>query len=1047
LNPQITAIERPPGGTPSHCNTNQEPEEHMKRKTFILATAMLAGATTAQVAGAQATANLPTAGEVVELSPFTVNTSRDLGYLAENTLAGSRLNTSLRDTASSVSVFTKEFLDDLGISDLSELVQYTVNGEMDTAANRSNVEQNPFVNAERLTPRVLIRGLAASEGMDYFTSITPGDPYRVGRYEDSRGPNSILFGIGAPGGLVNQSSKIANTRRDSASIRYGFGSWDRSRLELDANKILRKDQLAVSIAALHQENGGWRAYDFKDKERIFGSVTFSPVRKLTISAMGETGREIGAVIRSTVESDQALAWYDNREAFGVAAVTFTPNNTVPNAAMQALGVTARDGNRTGNNRRAIFIENDGTVFDAIGTFLSGSYNNAAVRAPDGTPGVTASVLRLNEPALFPRNMNAAGPGMYRQQSLKNYTITADFQATRALAFNVAHNYQDTTARVHLMTGTEPTLRGDPNRTLGVNGATNPYAGQLYFDGNWRRDVHAGTSKETRLSVSYTLDPKWKWAGRHRFAGLVSRTEQFDQRANSWLALAGRPFNNTPNNINNRITVRNYITEGDRSTYRVGDWRSLPSTVTFGGQTYGLVFANEVAGANNSGGAMEANSGLGVVQSHFLGGKLVTTFGYRRDKVEVIELGHYNDPVIGDIVDRDRSKGVVTNATGSTATAGVVYHVFDWMSLIANRSSNQGVPSFVRKVFPDGNLAAPSRGKGQDFGLGFDLLGGRVSAKVVYFTSVERGRIDQQGFGGAAGRNTRVMDAFSDVLVGSSLPFSTSQWESVYRTYTPPATSASSDYDAEGYEARLTANVTPNWRLVMNYSYTDSGLTNLARELAAWYGLKPVDDVRMMQGVSQDATGRYIVDPNAFEPGGTVAKWIELARMHPSADLGTLTTANGLTVAEEIFNLVDTLNSNREDQQKRWGVRPHKISLFTAYDFKKGRMSGFTIGGGWRWRSPNIIGSDSQGNEITGKVITAADMMMAYNLKLNRLPGRLRIQMNIFNLFDRTDHIPVRLSTSANARDGYIVPGGRGVAYSRYDLVAPREIRFTTTYSF
>ena len=123
------------------------------------------------------------------------------------------------------------------------------------------------------------------------------------------------------------------------------------------------------------------------------------------------------------------------------------------------------------------------------------------------------------------------------------------------------------------------------------------------------------------------------------------------------------------------------------------------------------------------------------------------------KLDVYELGYYDDPLIGAVVDRDRSKGTVTSATGRTSTAGVVYHVFDWLSLIANRSSNQGVPSFVRKVFPDGNLAPSSKGKGEDYGLGFDLLNGRLNAKVVYFTSTERGRVDTVGFGGAAGRNT------------------------------------------------------------------------------------------------------------------------------------------------------------------------------------------------------------------------------------------------------------------------------------------------------
>jgi len=199
---------------------------------------------------------------VVELSPFTVNTSGDVGYAAENTLAGSRLNTRLRDTASSVSVFTREFLDDLAITDLRELMEYTVNGEMDTNSQGASSEQNRIIGGHALTAGVQSRGLIASLGVDYFASITPPDPYRVGRFEDARGPNSILFGIGSPGGLLNQTSKIAETHRNTAAVRHGAGSWGRNRLELDANRVLLKDRLALSFAGLHQENGGWRAFDF-----------------------------------------------------------------------------------------------------------------------------------------------------------------------------------------------------------------------------------------------------------------------------------------------------------------------------------------------------------------------------------------------------------------------------------------------------------------------------------------------------------------------------------------------------------------------------------------------------------------------------------------------------------------------------------------------------------------------------------------------------------------------------------------------------------------
>jgi len=55
--------------------------------------------------------------------PCTVNSSKDRGYQAENTLAGSRLNTSLRDTPSSVSVCTEQFLQDLGINQIDDFDQ------------------------------------------------------------------------------------------------------------------------------------------------------------------------------------------------------------------------------------------------------------------------------------------------------------------------------------------------------------------------------------------------------------------------------------------------------------------------------------------------------------------------------------------------------------------------------------------------------------------------------------------------------------------------------------------------------------------------------------------------------------------------------------------------------------------------------------------------------------------------------------------------------------------------------------------------------------
>ncbi len=991
----------------------------------------------------------PAAAPVVELSPFEVNTSKDLGYLAENTLAGSRLNSRLRDTAGSVSVFTREFLDDLAITDLSRLLDYTVNSELDTNAWQAGSGQNPMITGENLLNRTSVRGLAASQGMDYFTSITNMDPYRVGRFDDTRGPNSILFGVGAPGGLINQTSKVAVPYRDSATVRYGFGSWDQNRAEFDVNKVLKKDRLAISAAGLNQANGGWRQFDFQDKRRGFASVVARPIPTLTLTGMAEIGRDGGAVIKTLPPTDEFLAWYDNRVARGVDAVTVTPTAAAPTAAMIALGITTRNGAAGGLNHRATFIENNGAIFDAIGTYLSGSYGNAAVRAPDGTPGRTGSALIINDPRVFPRAANAGGPGSLREQRLYNYTFSADWQPRRALVVNLATHYQSTSLTTRTLVGTDPTLRGEPNRTLGLNGPANPYAGRLYVDGNWRGDLHDGTYRETRLSATYTLAPKPDWLGRHRIAASASTAAQTDINALSWLSLVGSPFNALASAQNNRISSRYYFTEGDTRTYRAGDWRALPAKFNFGGRAYDLAFTNDAAGANNSGMRQDTDSLVGVVQSHFWRDRLVTTAGYRQDKVGVTQFGYSVDPIVGDKVDRDPRKATVTHVSAHTQSVGGVFHATSWLSLIANRSSNVGVPPLARTVFPLGNLAPLSHGKGSDYGIGLDFLEGRVSARLVYFDGRERGRITSAGLAGAPARNSRVMDAFATVLVGAGRPITPAEWADVYRAYTPPANAIASDFVTEGYEARVTANLTRNWRLVLNYSYTDSGRTNFATEMTDWYGLKQAaDGFHVLAGVRQDASGRYVVDPSAFAAGSAIAKWIQLGSLAPGANPSTLTTdAAGTTVAQEIFNLIDTTNADRDEQQKRWGLRPHKISFFTAYDIKEGRLRGVTIGGGWRWRSANVIGSNSKGREISGREIAAADAMLAYSFKPPRLPGRVRLQVNVANLFNQTHIIPVRLSLSDANPDGFLLPGGRGVAYSRYDLVSPRETRFTTTWSF
>ena len=110
--------------------TNQALPPSMKKSPQSLL-AVLAGMLTLGSGAEAQVANLPKGDEALVLSPFTVDTSRDTGYAASSTLAGTRFNTALRDVAAPVAVLTPEFLKDIGAHTVLEAASFAVRTESD----------------------------------------------------------------------------------------------------------------------------------------------------------------------------------------------------------------------------------------------------------------------------------------------------------------------------------------------------------------------------------------------------------------------------------------------------------------------------------------------------------------------------------------------------------------------------------------------------------------------------------------------------------------------------------------------------------------------------------------------------------------------------------------------------------------------------------------------------------------------------------------------------------------------------------------------------
>lgn len=241
------------------------------------------------------------ADETLELSPFTVTTTKDQGYYAANTLAGSRMNTNLADIGASISVITRQQMDDTASVDLNDIFRYEVNtegsltytpgtqsmrndGVLDVnAGGTQGNNMTPYTNAQANR----VRGLGSpSAAINYYPTIgaVPVDSYNLQSLEISRGPNSMLFGLGSPAGIANTTTAQAQLNRDNASISFRTDQYGSFRSTLSFNQGLITDKLAIYGAALYDDRRFDREPAYDKTKRFYGAFTLKPFAKTTIRA-------------------------------------------------------------------------------------------------------------------------------------------------------------------------------------------------------------------------------------------------------------------------------------------------------------------------------------------------------------------------------------------------------------------------------------------------------------------------------------------------------------------------------------------------------------------------------------------------------------------------------------------------------------------------------------------------------------------------------------------------------------------------------------------
>lgn len=278
-----------------------------------------AAALTTLSAPAAESASARASEPAVELSPFVVNSSRDTGYQASTTMAGTRLDTPIKDLGAAVSIFTKDFLEDIGATNAADLLIYAPGMEAAgpggnfSAATPADSSIGITTNSrEEPESPSRARGLGAPTfTRNFFNTLIPTDSYNTERVTVLRGPNSALVGAGNPSGIVDTSVAQADLRRNRNKVSVRLDENSGTRTVADFNRVLIPERLAARLIGLDSREKYDQRPAFQNKQRLYGTLAYQPFKSTLLRGSFETGRSrANQPINVALQSSIAQEWYD-----------------------------------------------------------------------------------------------------------------------------------------------------------------------------------------------------------------------------------------------------------------------------------------------------------------------------------------------------------------------------------------------------------------------------------------------------------------------------------------------------------------------------------------------------------------------------------------------------------------------------------------------------------------------------------------------------------------------------------------------------------------
>ncbi|MBB3256956.1 iron complex outermembrane receptor protein [Paraburkholderia bannensis] len=222
------------------------------------------------------------------------------GYVANVGSGATKTGTPIHETPQSISVIGRDQLDDRNVTTLNDALHYTAG----VATYYSNDTRNDAMN---------IRGFSS----DFFyldgsrLPAVPGraldqwrvDPYTLERIEVVKGPSSVLYGLGEPGGVISMVSKMP-TDYTRGQVDLLAGSYNHYGIGIDTSGPVDADKRLL-YRFIAQQTYSQNQVDSVHGNRtlVAPSVTLRPTNDTSLTLMATYLHD------NTMDSNNFLPYY------------------------------------------------------------------------------------------------------------------------------------------------------------------------------------------------------------------------------------------------------------------------------------------------------------------------------------------------------------------------------------------------------------------------------------------------------------------------------------------------------------------------------------------------------------------------------------------------------------------------------------------------------------------------------------------------------------------------------------------------------------------